>query len=109
MTLTDTATRSTVPSGGDEARVLALCEQLLAELPPRQNDPVMPGASHDVDGARFDDISILGRFAFANNASSSSSSKRRAKCSPKRCHVFSTRSACNTSVPMPKITRAPPP
>ena len=41
MTLTDTATRSTAPSGGDdEARVVALCEQLLAELPPRQNDPV---------------------------------------------------------------------
>ena len=40
MTLTDAATRSTAPSGGDEARVLALSEQLLAELPPRQTDPV---------------------------------------------------------------------
>jgi alkylation response protein AidB-like acyl-CoA dehydrogenase len=39
MTLTDAA-RSTAPPGGDEARVLALCEQLLAELPPRQNHPV---------------------------------------------------------------------
>jgi alkylation response protein AidB-like acyl-CoA dehydrogenase len=40
MTLTDTATRSTAPSGDHEARVLALCERLLAELPPRQTDPV---------------------------------------------------------------------
>ena len=36
MTLTDAATRSTALSGGDEARVLAPCEELLAELPPRR-------------------------------------------------------------------------
>jgi alkylation response protein AidB-like acyl-CoA dehydrogenase len=40
MTLTDAATRSTALSGGDEARVLALCEELLAELPPREHHPV---------------------------------------------------------------------
>src|SRR4029453_6970990 len=40
MTLTDAAPRSTALSGGDEARVLALCEELLAELPPRENHPV---------------------------------------------------------------------
>jgi alkylation response protein AidB-like acyl-CoA dehydrogenase len=39
MTLTDAATRSTDPSGDRGARVLALCEELLAELPPRLNDP----------------------------------------------------------------------
>ncbi|HYZ97361.1 MAG TPA: acyl-CoA dehydrogenase family protein, partial [Acidimicrobiales bacterium] len=43
MTLTDATGRSDVPSGGtndDEARVLALCERLLAELPPGETDPV---------------------------------------------------------------------
>jgi alkylation response protein AidB-like acyl-CoA dehydrogenase len=40
MTLTD-ATRSTAPSGNDdEAQVLALCQQLVAELAPRETDPV---------------------------------------------------------------------
>ena len=41
MTLTDAAARATTPSrSDDEARVLALCERLLAELPPRQTEPV---------------------------------------------------------------------
>ena len=38
--VTDAATRSTALPGGDEPRVLAPCEELLAELPPRENHPV---------------------------------------------------------------------
>jgi alkylation response protein AidB-like acyl-CoA dehydrogenase len=42
MTLTDRpgSRDRTVEPGGDEARVLALCDQLLAELPPRSTDAV---------------------------------------------------------------------
>jgi alkylation response protein AidB-like acyl-CoA dehydrogenase len=40
MTLTDATRASSPPSDGDEGRVLALCQQLLDELPPRDIDSV---------------------------------------------------------------------